>query len=212
MKKTLKTFINTGILMLFVSHSYGLVFNLPNLINQESTPSSNTLLGSNTHPEFNGVDNTFDGSVIFNFTMNFDQFTGPRPSDARIYFVSDSSILFEIGSSRYHDNWIGVRAGIGVIDLGTNPVVKGQSQAFTLTIDYNAGALDTGTILLDGDSTVYDLGEFDYSFRRIGFGNTPPPASFTNMSVEIVPEPATYAFLSGALAFVFVAIRRRFKD
>ena len=212
MKKTLKTLINTSLLMLFVSHSYGLIFNIPDLINQESTPSSNTLFDSNTHPEFNRVDNTFEGSVIFKFTMTFDQFTGPRPSDARIYFVSDSSILFEIGSSRYHDDWIGVRAGIGVIDLGTNPVVEGQSQAFTLTIDYNAGALDTGTLSIDGDSTVYDIGEFDYSFKGIGFGNTPPPASFTNMSVEIVPEPATYALISGALAFVFVAIRRRFKD
>ena len=213
MKKTLKTLINTSLLMLFVSHSYGLIFNIPDLINQESTPSSNTLFDSNTHPEFNRVDNTFEGSVIFKFTMTFDQFTGPRPSDARIYFVSDSSILFEIGSSRYHDDWIGVRAGIGVIDLGTNPVVEGQSQAFTLTIDYNAGALDTGTLSIDGDTTTYDIRDYDYSFDKIRLRNglADNTVSATNMSVEVVPEPATYALIFGALAFGFVALRRRFK-
>ncbi|MGB0290791.1 MAG: PEP-CTERM sorting domain-containing protein, partial [Opitutales bacterium] len=121
----------------------------------------------------------------------------------------------------YSDYWNGYRIEwrdggfnqfLNPLTFGDNPVVEGQSQAFTLTIDYNAGALDTGTLIIDGDSTVYDIDDYDYSFDEISFSAAFESAiSATNISVSIVPEPATYALLSGALALVFVALRRRFK-
>ena len=111
--------------------------------------------------------------------------------------------------------WNGINPTDGhSFNLGSNPILEGQSQAFTLPIDYNAGALDTGTVVLAGDSTVYNLIDYDYSFSQIRFSTATQNsslASATNMSVSIVPEPATYALLSGALALVFVAVRRRFK-
>ena len=63
MKKTLKTLINAGLLVLFVSHSHGLVFNLTDINNQ--TGAGTTLLLDNTTPGFNGIDDTFDGSVTY---------------------------------------------------------------------------------------------------------------------------------------------------
>ena len=213
MTKTLKTLINTSLLMLFVSHSYGLVYNLNDISRPApQTDYGVTLMDNTTHPGFNGIDDTFDGTVTFNFTLTFDN-----------YQQQNNYVLFQLGNSNGDriaigntfgsNNWGGYQTGSGLLTFGNNPVVEGQSQAFTLTIDYNAGALDTGTLIIVGDSNVYDIGDYDYSFNEIVFlnGLAGTVASGTNMSVEVVPEPATYALIFGALAFGFVAFRRRFK-
>ncbi len=212
MKKTLKTFINAGLLMLFVSHSYGLVYNL-NDINRPGPQADFgvILMDNTTHAGFNGIDDTFDGTVTFNFTLTFDNYQ--QQGDYVLFELGNSngSSAIAIGNTFGSNNWGGYQAGSG-LTFGSNPVVEGQSQAFTMTIDYNAGALDTGTLIIFGDSNVYDIGDYDYSFNEIVFYNGLPGtvASGTNMSVEVVPEPATYALIFGALALVFVALRRRF--
>ena len=220
MKKTLKTLINTGLFMLCFSHSHGLamVYNLNDVLNQTGSASTE-ILNSTTHPGFTGIDDTFDGSVTFNFTITFGQF---YPSAENAIFalnktLNNNGVAFTGIGGFFIGNWSGMPAdtgGFGNIDLGSNPIVAGVSQAFTMTIDYNAGALDTGTVVLAGDSTVYNLVDYDYSFTQIRFTTVTQNsslASATNMSVSIVPEPATYALLSGALVLVFVALRRRFK-
>ena len=218
MKKTLKTLINTGLFMLFVSHSYGLIFNLNDVNNQVGIANNpGTILFDNfNHAGFNGIDDTFDGSVTLNFSITFDIYPsgGTYATIGLVNSAGDSPIA--IGNSWNSDNWNGFRLDGGSqtnLVFGSNPVVEGQSQAFTMTIDYNAGALDTGTLLIVGDSTTYDIGEFDYSFDKIvlrnGLNNN--IVSATNMTVEVVPEPATYALISGALALVFVPLRRRLK-
>ena len=224
MKKTLKTFINTSLLMLFVSHSHGLVFNLTDVNNRTgvSNDPGVILLDNTTHSEFNGIDDSFDGRVTFNFTLIFD--TYPAGGTFATFALQDSagSTPIAIGNSWSSNNWDGYRLDktIGNVDqqlttlsFGSNAIAQGVAQAFTMTIDYNAGALDTGTLSIDGDPTAYDIGDYDYSFENIRFRNglTNNAASATNMSVEVVPEPATYALISGALALVFVVLRRRFK-
>ena len=219
MKKTLKAFINAGLLILFVSHSYAVVFSLSDLYNQAgSVDDSSNILDKTTHPRFNAIDDTFDGTVTFNFTITYDLF--PSQNNIAIFQLMNSAgnIPIAIGTAWYSNNWDGFRLdegnGITPLTFGSNPVVVGESQAFTMTIDYNAGALDTGTLIMAGDTTVYDIGDYDYSFSEIYFStgvNSDNIASATNMTVEIVPEPATYALLSGALALVFVALRRRIK-
>ena len=226
MTKTLKTFINTGLLILFVSHSYGMVFNLNDIDWREGANGfdyGEILLSENlgpNHSEFNRIDDTFNGSLTLNFTLEFNRhipngsFLGVGLENLLSPAYGDSQL--SIGSSWGSDYWNGYRVVNGVVetlDFGTNQIVEGQSQEFTLTIDYNAGALDSGTLIIAGDPTVYDIGDYDYSFHNLIFknGGSGSYTSGTNMSLEIVPEPATYALLSGALALVFVAVRRRFK-
>ena len=218
MTKTLKTLINTSLLMLFVSHSHGLVFNLTDRINRTGVSNDiGFILFDNTIPGFNGIDDTFDGRVTFNFTLTFVTYPANGAYAGFTLLNSAGDAPIAIGNTWSSVNWNGFRLQAGspltTLTFGTNPVVEGQSQAFTMTIDYNAGALDTGTLIMGGDSTTYDIGEYDYSFEEIRFRNGlgDSVASATNMSVEVVPEPATYALIFGALAFVFVALRRRLK-
>ena len=219
MKKTLKTFINAGLLMLSVSHSYGLVYNISDVNRAGGQADYGVMLMDNTtHSRFNGIDDTFDGSVTFNFTLTYTQY---QTGGTYVLFQLQNRTLgtpitpIAIGNIWTSDNWGGIRNTGFITDLtlGSNPVVVGESQAFTMTIDYNAGALDTGTLIMGGDSNVYDIGDYDYSFNEIVFFNgfDGSFASATDMTVEVVPEPATYALISGALALVFVPLRRRLK-
>ena len=221
MKKTLKTLINTSLLLLFVSHSHGLVYNITDINNRTGDQNNigMILLNNTTHPEFNGIDDTFEGRIIFNFTLTYEIF--PSGGTYASFELEDrlQNTPIAIGNSWNSNNWDGFRIpdsqtpSLTTIAFGSNAVVEGESQTFTMTIDYNAGALDTGTLIMGGDSTTYDIGDYDYSFERIRFRNglSNNVVSATNMSVEVVPEPATYALLSGAFALVFVALRRRFK-
>ena len=229
MRKTLKTLINTGLFMLFFSHSHGLalVYSLNDVYNPaDSFDGSGNVLDNTTHPGFNGIDDTFDGSVIFKFTITFDVYISADARHSASFHLSSSNASGNvepiiIGNVNFSDYWNGARYEdyLGAsnpvqspLNFGSNPVVVGQPQEFTLTIDYNAGALDAGTLIITGDPIAYDIGDFNYSFDRIYFiGGFSSGASATDMSVSIVPEPATYALLSGALALVFVAVRRRFK-
>ena len=229
MKKTLKTLINTSLLMLFVSHSYGKVYNLPDVSHIVNTPppgwaspsNNTTLLDANTHPEFNGVGDTFDGSITFEFTLTFDSYPNKNTNFALIEFkntqIGDLNLAttrITIGNFPNSDVWDANQGSVisDPFNFGNNPVVVGQSQSFTLTIDYRDG-LESGTLSISGDPTIYQLPWNYYSFDRIdftsGFGGT--NASATNISLSIIPEPATYALIFGALAFGFVAVRRRFK-
>ena len=220
MKKTLKTLINTGLFMLFVSHSHGLIYNLTDVNNRIGGSFDNglILLSNATHSEFNGIDDTFDGRVTFNFTLTFD--TYPADGTYASFELEDrlQNTPIAIGNSWNSNNWDGFRipdsqtSSLTTIAFGSNAVVEGVSQTFTMTIDYNAGALDTGTLIMGGDSTTYDIGDYDYSFERIRFrnGSINNVVSATNMSVEVIPEPATYALIFGVLALVFVPLRRRF--
>ena len=223
MTKTLKTLINTSLLLLFVNNSYGLAFNLTDINNRTGVSNDpGVILLDNTTSGFNGIDNTFNGRVTFNFTLTFDDY--PAGGSFAVFALEDSagSNPIAIGNSWSSNNWDGYRLDktIGNVDqqlttlsFGSNAIAQGVAQAFTMTIDYNAGALDTGTLSIEGDSTTYDIGDYDYSFTNLRWRNglTDSVASATNMTVEVVPEPATYALIFGALAFVFVAIRRRFK-
>ena len=218
MTKTLKTLINTSLLMLFVSHSHGLVFNLTDINNR--TGVSNDLgfiLFDNTIPGFNGIDDTFDGRVTFNFTLTFVTYPANGAYAGFTLLNSAGDAPIAIGNTWSSVNWNGFRIPAGsqltTLTFGSNAIVETTSKAFTMSIDYNAGALDTGTLSIEGDSTTYDIGDYDYSFTNLrwrnGLGDS--VASATNMTVEVVPEPATYALIFGALAFVFVALRRRLK-
>ena len=217
MTKILKTSINTSLLMLFVGHSYGLVYNLSDVNNRAgiSNDPGMIILDNTTHSQFNGIDDTFDGSITFNFSITYDIY--PSGGSFSVFHLESNAGIapIAIGNTWTSDNWGAYRINglITEFAIGSNAVVEGQSQAFTMTIDYNAGALDSATLIMAGDSTAYDIGDYDYSFDRIKFRNglDNNVSSATNMSVSIVPEPATYALLSGAFAFVFVAFRRRLK-
>ena len=221
MKKPIRTLINTSLLMLFVSHSYGLVFNINDVYNKTgiSNDPGFVLLDNSIQAGFNGIDDTFDGSLIFNFTLNIEIYpTNPGYSTIDLDNTSTGNSPIAIGFSSSDSNFWNTFRLIGgnsnaLNNLGTNSVIEGQEQGFTLTIDYNAGALDSATLGMERNPFLYDLGNYDYSFDRISFRNglTDNVTSVTDLSVSIVPEPATYALISGALALVFVALRRRFK-
>ena len=228
MKKIQKILINTSLLIIFVSHSYGLVFNLSDTTKTGSAPNfpgyayadpGEVLLDSTTHAGFNGIDDTFDGTLIFNFTLNVENFPGNQ-SYSTIDFDNTSAgdspiaIGFSSSVSNFWNTFRLLNGGSNALNnLGTSSVIQGRDQTFTLTIDYNANALDSAILEMGGNPFDYDLGDFDYSFDKISFRNgyADNITSATNMLVTIVPEPATYALLSGALALVFVALRRRFK-
>ena len=221
MKKTLKTLINSSLLMLFVSHSYGLVFNINDVYNKTgiSNDPGFVLLDNTTHAGFNGIDDTFDGTLTFNFSLRIELYpTNPGYSTIDLDNTSTGDSPIAIGFSSWVSNfWNTFRLLNGgsnaLNNLGTSSVNEGQDQGFTLTIDYNAGALGSATLGMERNPFLYDLGDYDYSFDRISFRNglTDNVTSVTDLSVSIVPEPATYALISGALALVFVALRRRFK-
>ena len=216
MKKTLKILINISLLMLFVSDSYGLVYNLGHALNRTgvSYDPGLVILDNTTHPGFNGIDDTFDGSVTFNFMINFDPYSTASYAAFAIE-RGTNTVPIAIGKSWSSVNWNGYRGANAqtILTFGANRIAQGQSQAFTMTIDYDAGALDSGTLLIAGDPNVYSIGDSNYSFDRIrlknGLSNT--SVSFMSMAVEVVAEPATYALICAALAFVFVVLRRRFK-
>ena len=220
MKKTLKTLINTSLLMLFVSHSYGLVFNINDVYNKTgiSNDPGFVLLDNTTHAGFNGIDDTFDGTLTFNFSLRVESYpTNPGYSTIDLDNTSTGNSPLAIGFSSWVSNFWNTFRLIGgssnaLNNLGTSSVNEGQDQGFTLTIDYNAGALDSATLGMERNPFLYDLGDYDYSFDRISFRNglTDNVTSVTDLSVSIVPEPATYALIFGAFAFVFVALRRRF--
>ena len=203
--------------MLFVSYSYGLVFSLENVFNK--TGQSNDpglILLDNTTSGFKGIDDTFDGSITFNFTIAYDIY--PSGGAFSVFHLETNAGItpIAIGNNWESGNWGGYRIdGNGTTNLviGSTPVVEGQSQAFTMTIDYNAGALDTGTLIIDGDPSIWGIPRLDYSFDMIKFRNglDNTVSSMTNISVSVVPEPASYALIFGSLALVFVALRRRFK-
>ena len=220
MQKTLKTLINTSLLMLFVSHSYGLVFNINDVYNKTgiSNDPGFVLLDNTTHAGFNGIDDTFDGTLTFNFSLRVESYpTNPGYSTIDLDNTSTGNSPLAIGFSSWVSNfWNTFRLLNGgsnaLNNLGTSSVNEGQDQGFTLTIDYNAGALDSAILGMERNPFLYDLGDYDYSFDRISFrkGLTDNVTSVTDLSVSIVPEPATYALIFGAFAFVFVALRRRF--
>ena len=221
MKKIQKTLISTSLLMLFVSHSYGLVFNINDVYNKTgiSNDPGFVLLDNTTHAGFNGIDDTFDGTLTFNFSLRVESYpTNPGYSTIDLDNTSTGDSPLAIGFSSWVSNFWNTFRLIGgssnaLNNLGTSSVNEGQDQGFTLTIDYNAGALDSAILGMERNPFLYDLGDYDYSFDRISFRNglTDNVTSVTDLSVSIVPEPATYALISGALALVSVALRRRFK-
>ena len=229
MKKTLKTLINTSLLMLFVSHSYGKVYNLPDVTHIGNTPqpgyasstsNQTTLLDANTHPEFNGVGDTFDGILTFEFTLTFDSYPADNNTNfafiefknTQISDISNGTSRITIGNFWSSDVWDANIPTSDPFNFGNNQVVVGQSQSFTMTIYYRDG-IESGTLSTSGDPTIYSLPWNYYSFDRIDFssGFEGTNVSATNISLSIIPEPATYALIFGALAFGFVAVRRRFK-
>ena len=213
--------------MLFVSHSYGKVYNLPDVTHIGITPqpgyagqsNQTTLLDANTHPEFNGVGDTFDGSIIFEFTLTFDSYPNVGINYALLEFKNTHTGDLDLGTSRItignfwsSDVWDANIPTSDPYNFGNNQVVVGQSQSFTMTIYYRDG-IESGTLSTSGDPTIYSLPWNYYSFDRIDFssGFEGTNVSATNISLSIIPEPATYALIFGALAFGFVAVRRRFK-
>ncbi|MGB0290934.1 MAG: hypothetical protein ACPGC0_07060, partial [Opitutales bacterium] len=164
------------------------------------------LLDNSIQAGFNGIDDTFDGRLIFNFTLNIEIYpTNPGYSTIDLDNTSTGNSPIAIGFSSSDSNFWNTFRLIGgnsnaLNNLGTNSVIEGQDQGFTLTIDYNAGALDSATLGMERNPFLYDLGNYDYSFDRISFRNglTDNVTSVTDLSVSIVPEPATYALISGA--------------
>ena len=137
MTKPLKTLINTSLLMLFVSHSYGLVFNLAD-INQRTGVEYDTglILLDNTTSGFNGIDDTFDGSITFNFTITYDIY--PSGGAFNVFHLETNAGIapIAIGNNWESGNWGGYRIdGNGTTNLviGSTPVVEGQSQAVSYT-------------------------------------------------------------------------------
>ncbi|MGB0290790.1 MAG: hypothetical protein ACPGC0_06325, partial [Opitutales bacterium] len=112
MEKTLKTLINTGLFMLCFSHSHGLalVYNL-NDVNKpvNSSDGVGTILSNFTDPGFNGIDDTFDGSVTLNFSITFDIYpSGGTSAHIGLVNSADGTRPIVIGNY-YSDYWNGYR-------------------------------------------------------------------------------------------------------
>ena len=209
-----------SLFLITITLSHGIVYNINDVNNRAGSVDdiATYILNSTTHPTFVPIDDTYDELVIFNFTITFNTYSTTNYSYGGFYLVDpafDSPIA--IGNEWGSYNWNAFRSNsnngvTGNIPIGTNAIVEGQPTTFTMTINYNAGALDTATLRMTGDNTTYDLGAHDYSFDRIRVRNgNDNMMSFTNMSFNVIPEPETYALIFGGLALGFVMLRRRLK-
>ncbi len=137
------------------------------------------------------VDDTFDGEMTFKWTMRWDALEGGSPinSFAMFHFYNDSNgELTGVGN-----NWYSTKistfneAGTGkdtFVHRSDVVVETGKDYAFTLVIDYHAGAADTA--LLNGGGFVnqrLNSGDWGFHHLRVRAGPNSNQVDFTEMSI-----------------------------
>jgi len=161
------------------------------------------VLSSATHPNFTPIDDSFDGLLIASFTIEakttLPTLNGRGATTFHLYNDSGATEVLGIGNGWWSASWSvwkgpyegspfdflnadGVR--IPIFDE-VNEVAAGKA-TMRLTIDYNAFALDTASIQIDGGTN--ELLPADYSFEEILTKSYAVPSDFTNMSVEIISD------------------------
>ena len=178
--------------------------------------SGRTILNT-TDPNFDGIDDTFDGIVTYTFTTTFDALQGGGAADTFGGFQLYNGGVENLGVSDQWQspNWsyyraAGAAGGIGNLDngSGTLAIAVGDPQTFNVAITFVAGANDTAVITWNGNANTLPAGNYSFDNVHVRAGNDATQADFTNMSMTIVPEPCTLALASLGLTAL---VRRRRK-
>ena len=181
--------------------------------------------GVTTFGDLPPIDNTFTGSVEFRFTINH----LVSPNNAYNYFVvrsgdendpvGDRPIVARVGTEWAASPWMAGNPGdlTNLLDDAGDPVpvVSNVPVSFEMVIDYVAGQDDSLRFRMVGQDNWTTLSDRDYGFTNItaqaghGGSGSGPTADITNMSVVVIPEPATMAMVFGAVVLGLVILRRR---
>lgn len=167
---------------------------------------SRTIL-SNNHPDFDGIDNTFDGVFRYSFTVTYDATDGSQEF-AALQLYNGGAENLGVANRFGGDKWSYFRAAFisaneaDLLDATDNPVTiaADDPQTFVITINYAAGAADSVSILFAGRATT--LPDGDYSFNNIRVRARNAQVDFTDISFEFIPEPATLTLLGLGLALM----------
>ena len=171
------------------------------------------------------INDTFTGSVEFYFTIT------PTPdsitSSYNFFVLRDfdggqdgvPGINARIGNEWDGTIWVagsnGSRFNITDDDGATVPLVNDVAVSFEMVIDYVAGADDSARVRFGGQDEWTFLSDRDYTLNTItaqAGGGSGSSASFTDMSVVVIPEPATMAMVFGAVVLGLVILRRRMRN
>ena len=168
------------------------------------------------------IDDTFTGSVEFYFTIM------PTPdsvtSSYNFFVLRDfdsgeegaPGINARVGNEWDGSIWVagsnGDRFNITNDEGATVPLVNDVAVSFEMVVDYVAGADDSARVRFGGQEEWTFLADRDYTLNTItaqAGGGSGSSASFTDMSVVVIPEPATMAMVFGAVVLGLVILRRR---
>lgn len=155
------------------------------------------------------VDNTYDGSITFEWTMTITTLEGNGANSFALFELIDSG-RESIGVGNY---WNGTQYSTfnengfgGVTESGT-ALAANTPVTFLLEIDYNAGADDTAVLNGGGFTNLVLTGDYSFTDVFARAGNSANTASFTNGTITAVPEPSSTALLGlGGLSLI---LRRR---
>lgn len=154
------------------------------------------------------------GGTIFNFsggTINIgrDAMIGFQPTTTYNFSgTADFNVTRNFGEIDLGVRTVTLGAGSGSLDIGGNFEVDGA------TIDWTSGSgfsITAAALLDNGVATTWET-LWNAGQLTLDGGNTGTFASNFNVSgstLTLVPEPSTFALLSGLLGFTWVMLRRR---
>ena len=201
--------------LFLVSTSSAVTINLSDELDlgtfNSNTTETRTILTTST-TGFDAIDNTFDGVVIYSFTVKYDETDGIQEFAGLSLFDGGSENL-GITNRFSSDMWSYFRAafisaneadlqnaGGDVVTIAAN-----DPKTFTVQINYNVGAVDSASILFDGKTTLLPDGNYSFDSVRVRARNV--KVDYTDISFTIIPEPATLMLLG--LGGVVLAHRSR---
>ncbi len=196
-------------------------YSIPDSLNVGGLPFTEVFQPSTHGVEgWTGIDDTFEGSATIAYTYTPKKTGDQNFSQYWSYLILrdtevDGSIVFRIGTDHGNppgsDVFIAPVAGAVLLDDGEPVVFEERSYDIVLDFVYAAGGPDSATVTIDGVS--FGLPDGNYGFELIqlvaAHDGGGPGADFTNMTITVIPEPATMAFIFGTLGFGLVLLLKR---
>lgn len=199
--------LSTATLAVFTLTASAEVYTLADqfAVNDNNYATAPVVLSSATHPGFTPIDDTFEGTLLANFTIavatDKPTLNGTSALTFHLYRDAGATEVLGIGNGWWAGAWSVWKgpygnspanlldsegAAIPIFDEVTE--TARDTQRIRFTVNYHAGADDTAYIQIAGGTT--ELLPADYSFEEILTKSYDAPSDFTEMSVEIIPASA----------------------
>lgn len=166
---------------------------------------------------------TTDGSLSFSTTevttdilVDYSAYAGLFSGGDR-YYIGDGAFAWNVDAS--------LSSAVEYVRVSYSLADAGAAFAFGPTLDVSATQIDTGSYTIAGAAIYYTDFQLDSAGTAfsVSFGDAVAPHSHRSMDaifVEVfnstaplaVPEPGTYALLTGLLSLGFCAAKRRMKS